>query len=201
MSRGFSLQTRDRIRLWGKGTLFPGLDVQTRYRYRFLRYFKGRPIGSLDAGCTGAISYAAHQRGNRVRGSTMEPDQVQKNSEYFSFLGTNPGGSNLKSAIHAILTRSREGLTKSSARRPWNTSRERVETAGLQAGQPVGRLVLPKRFDTWSLTSLQRRLVKTGGRLIQHARFYSLPLAESHLTRRLFDQMLRRIWALPMPSG
>ena len=31
------------------------------------------------------------------------------------------------------------------------------------------RLVLPKRIDKWSLTSLQQRLVKTGGRLVKHA--------------------------------
>jgi len=61
--------------------------------------------------------------------------------------------------------------------------------------------VLPKRIDAWSLTSLQQQLVKTGGRLIKHARYYWLVLAESHLTRRLFGQMLWRIWALPMPSG
>ena len=30
---------------------------------------------------------------------------------------------------------------------------------------------------------------------------YWLLLAEGHLHRRLFGQMLRRIWALPMPSG
>ena len=41
------------------------------------------------------------------------------------------------------------------------------------------RLVLPKRIDGWSLTSLQRRLVKTGGRLVKHARCYWLRLAES----------------------
>jgi hypothetical protein len=46
--------------------------------------------------------------------------------------------------------------------------------------------VLPKRIENWSLTSLQQRLVKTGGRLIKHARYYWLLLAESHLTRRLF---------------
>jgi len=63
------------------------------------------------------------------------------------------------------------------------------------------RLVLPKRIDTWSLTSLQQRLVKTGGLLIKHARYYWLLLAESHLTRRLFGAMLRRIWALPVPTG
>jgi hypothetical protein len=63
------------------------------------------------------------------------------------------------------------------------------------------RLVLPKRIDAWSLTSLQQRLVKTGGRLIKHARYYWLLLAESHLTRRLFGSMLHRIAALPSPAG
>jgi hypothetical protein len=63
------------------------------------------------------------------------------------------------------------------------------------------RLVLPKRIDAWSLTSLQQRLVKAGGRLVKHARYYWLLLAEGHLHRRLFGQMLRRIWALPVPSG
>ncbi len=63
------------------------------------------------------------------------------------------------------------------------------------------RLVLPARIDNWSLTSLQQRLVKTGGRLIKHARYYWLLLAESHLTRRLFGSMVRRIEALPLPAG
>jgi len=63
------------------------------------------------------------------------------------------------------------------------------------------RLALPKRIDAWSLTSLQQRLVKTGGRLVKHARYYWLLLAESHPTRRLFGAMLRRIWALPVPTG
>ena len=63
------------------------------------------------------------------------------------------------------------------------------------------RLVPPTRIDNWSLTSLQQRLVKTGGRLIKHARYYWLLLAESHLTRRLFGAMVRRIAALPLPSG
>jgi hypothetical protein len=61
--------------------------------------------------------------------------------------------------------------------------------------------VLPKRVESWSLTSLQRSLVKTGGRLVKHARCYWLLLAESHLTRRLCGSMLRRIWALPVPTG
>ena len=63
------------------------------------------------------------------------------------------------------------------------------------------RLVLPKRIGNWSLTSLQQRLVKTGGRLVKQARYYWLLLAESHLTRRLFGAMLGRMAALPLPAG
>jgi hypothetical protein len=63
------------------------------------------------------------------------------------------------------------------------------------------RLVLPKKIENWSLTSLQQRLVKTGGRLVKHARYYWLMLAKSYLTRRLFGSMVRRIAALPVPAG
>ena len=37
--------------------------------------------------------------------------------------------------------------------------------------------------------------MKTGGRLVQHARYYWLLLAEGHLNRKLFGQMLGRIRA------
>jgi DDE family transposase len=63
------------------------------------------------------------------------------------------------------------------------------------------RFVLPMRIDAWSLTSLKPRLVKTGGRLVKHARYWWLLLAEGHLTRRLFGAMLQRIWALPVPAS
>jgi hypothetical protein len=36
---------------------------------------------------------------------------------------------------------------------------------------------------------------------VEHARYYWLLLAESHLTRRLFGAMVRRIELLPLPAG
>jgi hypothetical protein len=63
------------------------------------------------------------------------------------------------------------------------------------------RLVLPLRVANRSLTSLQQRLVKTGGRLIKHARYYWLLLAEGHLTRRIFGAVVRRMEALPVTAG
>jgi hypothetical protein len=63
------------------------------------------------------------------------------------------------------------------------------------------RLALPAGISDWSLTSLQQRLVKTGGRLVKHARYYLLMLAEGHLTRVRFSAMLRRIALLPLPAN
>ena len=62
------------------------------------------------------------------------------------------------------------------------------------------RLALPLRVGNSSPTSLQQRLVKTGGRLIKHARYYWLLLAESGDTRRLFEAMVRRIAARPVAT-
>ncbi len=60
-------------------------------------------------------------------------------------------------------------------------------------GNLLRRLVLPVVIQDWSLTSLQQRLLKTGGRLIRHARYFTLQLAESYLTSNLFRQILARI--------
>ena len=77
-----------------------------------------------------------------------------------------------------------------------------VQRYFLPAG-PVAARAVPRNgaATTPSLTSLQQRLVKTGGRLVKHARYYWLLLAEGHLTRGVFGAILRRIWALPVPAG
>jgi len=63
------------------------------------------------------------------------------------------------------------------------------------------RWALPRKIRNWSLTSLKQRLVKTGGRLVKHARYYWPLLAEGHLSRRRFSSMLSMIAALPLPDG
>jgi len=63
------------------------------------------------------------------------------------------------------------------------------------------RLALPKAIACWSLIGLQQRLVKTGGRLIKHARYYWLRLTEGHPRRRLFAGIGGKIAALPLPVG
>jgi hypothetical protein len=63
------------------------------------------------------------------------------------------------------------------------------------------RLGLPRGIENWSLTSLPQRLVKTGSRLVKHARYYWLLLTEGHLTRRRFGAMLGRSAVLAVPTG
>ena len=53
-----------------------------------------------------------------------------------------------------------------------NEVRLQLSVLAYNLGNLWRRLVLPKRTDTWSLTSLQQRLAKTGGRLVKHARCY-----------------------------
>ena len=82
-----------------------------------------------------------------------------------------------------------------------NEVRLQLSVLAYNLGNLWRRLILPPGIKRWSLTSLQQRLVQTGGRLVKHARYYWLLLAEGHLNRRLFGEMLRRIWALPVPAG
>lgn len=82
-----------------------------------------------------------------------------------------------------------------------NEVRLQLSVLAYNLGNLWRRLGLPRRTKSLSLTSLQHRLMKTGGRLVKHARYYWLLLAEGHLNRRLFGDMLHKIWALPLPSG
>jgi hypothetical protein len=51
-------------------------------------------------------------------------------------------------------------------------------------------LALPMRIDKCSLASLQHRLVKPRGRIIEHARYYWLLLAESRRRTGYYDSAL-----------
>jgi hypothetical protein len=76
-------------------------------------------------------------------------------------------------------------MTRLSCHRfPSNQVRLWLSVIASNLGSLWRRLVLPSRIDDLSLTNLHQRLVKTGGRLVKHARYYWLLLAESHLARR-----------------
>ena len=61
--------------------------------------------------------------------------------------------------------------------------------------------VLPESMKHWSLTSLQTRMIKTGGRLVRHARRLVFQLAEVLVSREMLCGILERIGRLRLAPG
>jgi hypothetical protein len=68
-------------------------------------------------------------------------------------------------------------------------------------GNFMRRLALPEGLKHWSLTSIQTRMIKTGGRLVRHARRLVFQLAEVLVTRETLTGMLERIGQLRLAPG
>jgi hypothetical protein len=61
----------------------------------------------------------------------------------------------------------------------------------------------PEEIATWSLTSLQTRLIKIGARVVRHARAVTFQLAEVMISGDLFHRILLAIHRLrpsPVPT-
>ena len=62
---------------------------------------------------------------------------------------------------------------------------------------------LPEEMADWSLTSLQNRMIKIGGRVVRHARAITFQLAEMAVSGALFRCILaaiQRLCAPPVPA-
>jgi len=68
-------------------------------------------------------------------------------------------------------------------------------------GNFLRRLALPEAMKHWSLTSLQTRMIKTGGRLVRHAKRLVFQLAEVLVTREMLAKILERIDRLRLAPG
>jgi hypothetical protein len=61
---------------------------------------------------------------------------------------------------------------------------------------------LPDEIASWSLTSLQTRLIKIGARVVRHARTITFQLAEVAISCDLFHRILAAIQRLrPSPAS
>jgi hypothetical protein len=68
-------------------------------------------------------------------------------------------------------------------------------------GNFLRTLALPEGIKHWSLRSIQLKLIKIGGRLIKHARYYCLLLAETVINEKLFSGLLNNIRRLCPATG
>ena len=62
-------------------------------------------------------------------------------------------------------------------------------------------LATPSEIETWSLTSLRERLIKTGARLVRHGRYAIFQMAEAALPRQVFAGILGLINGLRDPPA
>jgi hypothetical protein len=62
-------------------------------------------------------------------------------------------------------------------------------------------LALPETVKHWSLTSLRKKLVKIGAKIVTHARCVTFQLAEVAVPSRLFEEILRLIDGLRQPPA
>ena len=73
--------------LFIKKLLFPGLNIATRKRMKFIKYFRRGDILTLDAGCgNGAFSFEAAKLGNRVVGIDFDPKKLKRCEEFRDYL-------------------------------------------------------------------------------------------------------------------
>jgi len=69
------------------------------------------------------------------------------------------------------------------------------------SGNFLHRLALPPSVRHWSLTALREKLVKTGAKVIQHARYLGFQMAEVAVPRGLFRPILERIRRPRLPEA
>ena len=57
----------------------------------------------------------------------------------------------------------------------------------------VRQLVLPQPIRGWALTTLREKLIKSGAKVVSHAKYVVFQLAEVAVPRKLFARILERI--------
>jgi len=76
-----------------------------------------------------------------------------------------------------------------------NQVRLQLHVLAYNLGNFLRRLALPAKVKHWSLTTLREKLIKTGARMVRHARYVTFQMAEVAVPRDLYRAMLRRIAA------
>ena len=82
-----------------------------------------------------------------------------------------------------------------------NEARLKLFIMAYNLGNFLRTLALPEGIKHWSLRSIQLKLIKIGGRLIKHARYYCLLLAETVVNHKIFSCLLNNIRRLCPASG
>jgi len=82
-----------------------------------------------------------------------------------------------------------------------NAARLQLHALAYNLGNFLRTLVTPPAIEDWTLTSFREKLIKTGARIVSHARYVTFHMAEVAIPRDVFAELLQRIAALRSPPG
>ena len=85
-----------------------------------------------------------------------------------------------------------------------NAVRLQLHTLAYNLGNFLRTLATPEPIENWSLTSLKEKLIKIGGKVVNHGRYIAFQMAEVAVPRKLFAEILQPIPHVPgrgRPAG
>jgi hypothetical protein len=82
-----------------------------------------------------------------------------------------------------------------------NSVRPRLHALAYNLANFLRTLATPEGIETWSLTSLRERLIKTGARLVRHSRYAIFQMADAALPRQVFAGIFELINGLRGPPA
>jgi Transposase DDE domain group 1 len=80
-----------------------------------------------------------------------------------------------------------------------NAVRLQLHALAYNLGNFLRTLATPEPMKDWSLTSLRKKLIKIGAKVIRHGRYVAFQMAEVALPQHVFADVLRLIEALRSP--
>jgi hypothetical protein len=68
-------------------------------------------------------------------------------------------------------------------------------------GNFMRTLAMPKTAEPWSLTSLRKKLIQIGAKIIRHGRYVTFKMAEIAVSRQMFQEILSLVATLRAPPA
>jgi len=82
-----------------------------------------------------------------------------------------------------------------------NAVRLQLHALAYNLGNFMRTLAMPEAAEPWSLTSLRKKLIKIGARVVSHGRYVTFQLAEVAVPRQMFADILSLITRLRAPPA
>ncbi len=80
-----------------------------------------------------------------------------------------------------------------------NAVRLQLHALAYNLGNFLRTLATPEPIKDWSLTSLKKKLIKIGAKIVSHGRYVAFQMAEVAIPLQMFQEILRLIAELPQP--